>query len=148
MQDVQKDASVWPSDKAAFDSSMNSLKSWKEFQTVMSGSINSRTAYFSLHSCDKGVLDQTINTKTEKEQILFGALVPKRFAKRAVTRNSIKRQIRSVLSEQTNLSERKAYVIRLHKDLKSLYLKSANSEVLKKLIRNDLIVLFDKLEYK
>ena len=127
---------------------MNSLKSWKEFQTVMSSSTNSRATYFSLHSCDKAVVIRTENSNTNKEQILFGALVPKRFAKRAVTRNSIKRQIRSVLSEQTKLSEKKAYVVRLHKDLKSLNLKSANSEVLKEIIRKDLNVLFDKLDNK
>ncbi len=114
----------------------------------MSASTNSRTAYFSLHSCEKSVVVRTENSKTDNEHILFGALVPKRFAKRAVTRNSIKRQIRSVLSEQENLSDKKAYVIRLHKDLKSLDLKSANSNFLKEIIRRDLKVLFDKLNHK
>ena len=127
---------------------MNSLKTWEEFQTVMSGSINSRTSYFSLHSCDRQLLAHFTRVNAKDEQILFGALVPKRCAKRAVTRNSIKRQIRAVVANQTQLLLTKAYVIRLHKDIKSIQSKSANSSLVKEIIRNDLNVLFEKLYSK
>jgi ribonuclease P protein component len=124
---------------------MNSLKTWEEFQTVMSGSIISRTTFFSLHSCDRGLLALASRVDLKQEEILFGVLVPKRCAKRAVTRNTIKRQIRAVISSQTKLLLSKAYVIRLHKDLKFIQSKSASSEELKVLIRNDLNVLFGKI---
>jgi ribonuclease P protein component len=127
---------------------MNSLKTWEEFQTVMSGPINSRTTYFSLHSCDRVLLGRLNQTEQIREQIMFGALVPKRCAKRAVTRNSIKRQIRAVVSSQTKLLSTKAYVIRLHKDIKFIQSKSASSNELKEIIRNDLNALFEKLENK
>ena len=74
--------------------------------------------------------------------------MPKRCAKRAVTRNSIKRQIRAVVANQTQLLLTKAYVIRLHKDIKSIQSKSANSSLVKEIIRNDLNVLFEKLYSK
>lgn len=124
---------------------MNSLKTWEEFQTVMSASIISRTTYFSLHSCDRHLLAQWDRKYLSEEQILFGALVPKRWAKRAVTRNAIKRQIRSAVFSQNKLLHSKAYVIRLHKDLKSIQYPSAKSEQLKEVIRNDLKILFEKL---
>lgn len=125
---------------------MNSLKTWQEFQIVMSASINSRTTYFSLHSCDRHLLANSNRKYTNDEQILFGVLVPKRWAKRAVTRNAIKRQIRSAVNRQNKLLHSKAYVIRLHKDLKSIQYKSAKSELLSEVIRNDLKILFEKLE--
>ena len=114
----------------------------------MSGPINSRTTYFSLHSCDRVLLGRLNQTEQIREQIMFGALVPKRCAKRAVTRNSIKRQIRAVVSSQTKLLSTKAYVIRLHKDIKFIQSKSASSNELKEIIRNDLNALFEKLENK
>ena len=124
---------------------MISLKTWKDFQTVMSGNKTSRTDYFSLHSCDRVLVAQLKTSSDGSTNILFGALVPKRCAKRAVTRNSIKRQIRSIVSEQTKLSSNKAYVIRLHKVIKQTHSISANSDYIKEIIRNDLIVLFEKM---
>ena len=124
---------------------MNSLKTWKDFQIVLSGEKSSRTVYFSLHSCERHLVDHVNGNQDPLKNILFGALVPKRCAKRAVTRNSIKRQIRSIVSQHTMLSNDKAYVIRLHKEIKSTHTKSADSDVIKEIIRNDLIVLFEKM---
>jgi ribonuclease P protein component len=124
---------------------MNSLKTWRDFQIVLSGEKSSRTAYFSLHSCERSLVGHIKGIQDPLKNILFGALVPKRCAKRAVTRNSIKRQIRSIVSQQTTLSSDKAYVIRLHKEIKSTLTKSADSDVIKEIIRNDLIVLFEKM---
>jgi len=111
----------------------------------MSGEKTSRTDYFSLHSCDIGLVARIKTLSEDSTNILFGALVPKRCAKRAVTRNSIKRQIRSIVSVQTKLSSNKAYVIRLHKVIKQTHSISANSDYIKEIIRNDLIVLFEKM---
>ena len=125
-----------------------SLKTWKDFQAVMSGEKTSRSDYFSLHSCDRSLVARLKTLSEDPKNILFGALVPKRCAKRAVTRNSIKRQIRSVVSIQTKLLSNRAYVIRLHKEIKNIQCKSANSDHIKELIRNDLIVLFEKMVNK
>ena len=127
---------------------MSSLKTWEEFQIVMSGSLISRSTYFSLHACDRNLLVRLNQVAGEKEQTLFGVLVPKRCAKKAVTRNAIKRQIRANFISQKNLLLTKAYVIRLHKDVKFLQSKSATSIHLKEIIRNDLKNLFEKIGSK
>lgn len=75
--------------------------------------------------------------------IWIGAMAPKRWAKRAVTRNLIKRQIYNVAQRlETNLSNQ-AHVIRLRKGLVGKEFKSASSERLKFEVRTELEGLFN-----
>ncbi len=65
-------------------------------------------------------------------------MVPKRWAKRAVTRNAIKRQIYSVSAEiETTLPEA-AHVVRLRAGFDRAKFISATSEALKVAVRHEL----------
>ena len=83
---------------------MQRLQTRPQFQAVLAGAIVARTMHFALHRNALDVMNmQTVVSKTHDSPELFplqdiwlGAMVPKRWAKRAVTRNAIKRQIYTV----------------------------------------------------
>jgi ribonuclease P protein component len=71
-------------------------------------------------------------------------MVPKRWAKRAVTRNSIKRQIYNVSADfEPQLLER-AHVVRLRASFDRAQFVSATSDVLKASVRAELQQLFSR----
>lgn len=72
----------------------------------------------------------------------MGAMVPKRWAKRAVTRNTVKRQIYTVSAEALDSPETAAYVVRLRAAFDRAFFVSATSEVLKAAVRLELQQLF------
>lgn len=70
--------------------------------------------------------------------VWMGAMVPKRWAKRAVTRNTIKRQIYSVSADfESNLATA-AHVIRLRAGFDRKQFISATSELLNAAVRLEL----------
>ena len=69
-------------------------------------------------------------------------MVPKRWAKRAVTRNAIKRQIYCVSSEHGSALALAAYVVRLRAAFDRQQFISATSELLKSAVRQELQQLF------
>ena len=92
---------------------MQRLKTRPQFQATMSAGTIARTPHFALHRMElvAEVTDMVANPRTgpgsndpqalfgiggEREQAWLGAMVPKRWARRAVTRNAIKRQIYTV----------------------------------------------------
>ena len=72
----------------------------------------------------------------------MGAMVPKRWAKRAVTRNMIKRQIYSVGSTDLSALPCAAYVVRLRSGFDRQHFVSASSIALKRQVRQELTELF------
>lgn len=72
----------------------------------------------------------------------IGAMVPKRWAKRAVTRNTIRRQIYSVSSEQAFSCPGAACVVRLRAGFDRGVFVSASSLALKQQVREELTQLF------
>ena len=68
--------------------------------------------------------------------------MPKRWAKRAVTRNTIKRQILNVSSEFESALPMAAYVVRLRSSLNRAKFSSATSAALKLAVRTELMLLF------
>ena len=68
-------------------------------------------------------------------------MVPKRWAKRAVTRNAIKRQIYIVSAEFSPLKQPAAFVVRLRRDFSRKTFISATSDLLKQAIRSELLAL-------
>ena len=117
----------------------------------MAGTIVSRTAHFALHrtALDAPRSPITGPGSAGRPQALFavrdawiGALLPKRWAKRAVTRNAIKRQIYSV-SEQTQPPlPAAAHVVRLRAGFDRSQFISASSPALKQAVRAELQELF------
>ena len=74
----------------------------------------------------------------------LGAMVPKRWAKRAVTRNLIKRQIYNVASQYESRFPAAAHVVRLRSGFDRQQFASAASDQLKKAVRMELESLFSK----
>jgi ribonuclease P protein component len=111
------------------------LKTRAQFQAVMACGIVARTAHFALHRMPLPA--------QEPPETQLGVVLPKRWAKRAVTRNTIKRQVYSV-SEAAMLSPA-AYVVRLRTTFDRAQFRSATSELLKQAVRGELTQLFARV---
>jgi len=101
------------------------LKTRAEFQAVLAAGIAARTAHFALH-------------RMPHPEPAIGVVIPKRWAKRAVTRNTIKRQVHSV-SQSVPLPAA-AYIVRLRTGFAGF--RSATSDALKRAVRGELTQLF------
>ena len=124
------------------------LKQWSEFQAVMSAGSVARTPHFVLHQWQPPAKAST-GSGFEETPTLFvdgvlmmGALTPKRWAKRAVTRNLIRRQIHAVSHEFEKGLKPTAYVVRLRATFSPQKFVSASSDVLKQTVREELKQLF------
>ncbi len=91
---------------------------------------------------------QTVAAKTHATPDLFpvqdtwvGAMVPKRWAKRAVTRNAIKRQIYTVSADFLPSFPQAAWVVRLRRDFSRKEFVSASSEALTQAVRTEVLAL-------
>jgi ribonuclease P protein component len=149
------------------------LKTRVQFQAVMAGrTIVSKTEHFALHRMElavppkapiepgPGIEGSTTegsfrNTLTgpgsERSKPLFavrepwiGALIPKRWAKRAVTRNAIKRQIYTVSQTLEPPLPVAAHVVRLRAGFDRKQFESATSDALKRAVRAELQELFSR----
>ena len=128
---------------------MQRLQTRPQFQAVLAGAIVARTTHFALHRNALDVMNaQTVPAKTHETPDLFpiqdawvGALVPKRWAKRAVTRNAIKRQIYTVSTDFLPRYPQAAWVVRLRRDFSRKEFVSASSEALKKAVRGEVLAL-------
>lgn len=112
----------------------------------MAGSVLARTSHFALHC-----VALHANQAQEDRQALFGvddvwlgAMVPKRWAKRAVTRNTIKRQVYAVSQEFALSLSQAAHVVRLRSSFDRQHFVSATSDALKAAVRLELQQLFAK----
>jgi ribonuclease P protein component len=73
-----------------------------------------------------------------------GVVVPKRWAKRAVTRNGIRRQIYAVSEAFAARLPAAAHVVRLRLEFARAEFPSAWSDALKAAVRGELLKLFEK----
>ena len=135
---------------------MQRLKTRSQFQAVLAAGTLARTAHFALHRAD---LDTTIvkSTVTDSvasspmklfpmQDVWMGALVPKRWAKCAVTRNAIKRQIYSVSADCESVFAPAAHIVRLRTAFDRKQFTSATSDLLKAAVRGELQQLFARAE--
>jgi ribonuclease P protein component len=133
------------------------LKTRPQFQAALSGSTVSRTSHFALHRLNlpeiQSVSDIQANsgaTTLSKSslfhplQVWLGAMVPKRWAKRAVTRNTIKRQIYAISAEFEARLPCAAHVVRLRSEFDRRQFVSATSPMLKQAVRLELVQLFER----
>ncbi len=131
---------------------MQRLKTRSQFQAVLAGERVANTTHFVLHRRELNhgdrpspfgpVAPNGAQTVATVQDSWIGAMVPKRWAKRAVTRNMIRRQIYSVSSEQTLAGSGAAHVVRLRAGFDRGEFVSASSPALKKLVRQELTQLF------
>lgn len=141
---------------------MQRLKTRPQFQATLSGGTISRTPHFALHRLVLNAADVAKDAaptgpgdllSQQAPQALFvvpgcrtpqvwmGPLVPKRWAKRSVTRHTIKRQIYAVASDfdaQLAALPAAAYVVRLRAGFDRKQFVSATSDVLKQAVRAEL----------
>ncbi len=134
----------------------------------MAGTTVSRTAHFALHRRELDAPQAPItgpeSSRPASEGLLpipvtgpgsagpkalfavrepwIGALIPKRWAKRAVTRNTIKRQIYAVSQSIESEMPAAAHVVRLRAGFDRARFISATSDVLKRAVRAELQELF------
>ncbi len=134
----------------------------------MAGSTVSRTAHFALHRLPLDAAEPSptgptsgtpatggrpaVNPKGPQSagpKPLFpirdawiGAMVPKRWAKRAVTRNAVKRQIYAVSQSTLPPLPIAAHVVRLRSEFDRAQFTSACSQALKRAVRGELQELF------
>jgi len=137
------------------------LKTRPQFQAALAGGTVSRTAHFALHRLHLTPPSETsaasashIGPAPSPEQALFGlpaqavawmgAMVPKRWARRAVTRNAIKRQIYNVSERFADSLPVAAHVVRLRTTFDRQQFISASSEPLKLAVRQELEQLFER----
>ncbi|MBS7350359.1 MAG: ribonuclease P protein component [Comamonas sp.] len=151
---------------------MQRLKTRAQFQAVMAGGICSRTPHFVLHRLALNASTAAANpaaphqaqhtTGPVNTQALFvvsgnktgnqhlaaswrwlGPLVPKRWARRSVTRHLLRRQIYAVGADfAPRLPANTAYVVRLRSEFSRKQFISASSEPLRLAIRAELQHLF------
>ena len=128
---------------------MQRFQTRPQFQAVLAGTTIARTIHFALH---RNALDVNA-VQVESSQALpasglfpihdmwIGAMVPKRWAKRAVTRNTIKRQIYTVSADFFEHYPQAAFLVRLRRDYSRKEFTSATSEQLKQAVRLELQAL-------
>ena len=121
---------------------MERLKQWAQFQAVMSCGVVCKTPHFVLHRWNLAAPEAA---PFVEGRLLLGALTPKRWAKRAVTRNLIKRQIHEVSALYAHELTPTAHVVRLRAEFDKRHFVSASSLALKKAVRSELTQLFDML---
>jgi ribonuclease P protein component len=115
----------------------------------------SKTAHFALH-CNSLDVSKPMAVHPDapahrvalfsKSGIWLGAMVPKRWAKRAVTRNAIKRQIYAVSAHYEAALTQSAHVVRLRATFDRSNFVSASSDALKTAVRLELFELFERMQ--
>jgi ribonuclease P protein component len=121
------------------------IKTRAQYEAAMAGGITSRSAHFVLH---RAALESTARDPDGGHALFavsdtwIGAVVPKRWAKRSVTRNGIKRQIYNVSASFEDRLPAAAHVVRLRVGFPEF--RSAWSDGLKKVVRDELHLLFER----
>ena len=133
---------------------MQRLKTRPQFQAALAGGTLARTPHFALHclllpTAAASAMPDASSGSVNHVQALFpvaplwlGAMVPKRWARRAVTRNAIKRQIYNVAPNWQAGLPAGAYVVRLRVAFDRQQFISAQSVLLKQAVRAELQQLF------
>ena len=124
---------------------MQRLKTRAQFQAAMTGGTVARTAHFALHRL---ALDMPTSPARPAlfavPGVWLGVVLPKRWARRAVTRNAIKRQIYAVGALFETRLAQAAHVVRLRSAFDRQQFVSARSEPLRQAVRAELVQLFDQ----
>jgi ribonuclease P protein component len=111
-----------------------------QFQAVLGGKIIARTPHFALHQLADGV-----NPLFPVTDVWIGAMVPKRWAKRAVTRNAIRRQVYTLSGERHQTFAPTAHLVRLRSAFNKTFFVSGSSAALKQAVRAELNELLEQL---
>ncbi|WP_077002433.1 ribonuclease P protein component [Variovorax sp. KK3] len=122
---------------------MQRLQTRAQFQAVLAGVTVARTAHFALHRCALDAQPGATPLFTVQD-LWVGAMVPKRWARRAVTRNAIKRQIYSMSAAAGSSLPQAAHLVRLRAAFDRKEFRSATSDGLKAVVRAELRQLLER----
>jgi ribonuclease P protein component len=125
------------------------LKTQPQFQALLACKPLARTEHFVMHRMDLPMSSELVGPLVAPDQpfargggLWVGAMVPKRWARRAVTRNLIKRQIYSIATQQLDPSGNAAYLVRLRTAYDRVQFRSAASDALRTAVRQEIEQLF------
>ncbi len=139
---------------------MQRLKTRPQFQATLAGGTVARTPHFALHRLKLPEIRSQSTADTpatsgdhiaplfHSQGVWLGAMVPKRWAKRAVTRNAIKRQIYAISTQFEVRLPCAAHVVRLRAGFDRQQFISATSPLLKLAVRQELEQLFERAANK
>jgi len=119
------------------------LRSRQQFQAVMAGAPVAKTPHFALHRAALNSGDGA-SALFPVADTWLGVLLPKRWARRAVTRNAIRRQIYEAARERASDLPQAALVVRLRTEFSRKQFISATSDALKRAVRAELDQLLDR----
>ena len=126
------------------------LRTRDQFQALLSERPVARTAHFVLHRLRPELPDAGAAARTRlfcaAEVAWIGAMVPKRWARRAVTRNAIRRQIYAVTGSLQPPLPAAVHLVRLRAAFAPAQFPSASSAALKQAVRAELLDLFAQPE--
>ena len=125
------------------------LRSRQQFQVAMAGSPVARTAHFVLHRSPVDGPSGAAHVAAGRPLFpvtapWLGVVLPKRWAKRAVTRNAIRRQIYESVRPLTGQLPASVHVVRLRAGFSRDQFVSASSDVLKRAVRAELQQLWSR----
>ena len=133
---------------AAASRSWLRLKTRAQYQAVLKNPPAARTTHFALHRLAWS--GSAAVTPAERQKPVFtpasgvwlGAMAPKRWARRAVTRNAIRRQIYALGQQKAGGWPAGAWLVRLRAGFDRSQFPSASSTALKRAVRSELVRLF------
>lgn len=132
---------------------MRRLTSREQFQATLDGPVVARTEHFALHclALEASTPRSRQDARVDARATLFpgggvwlGAMAPKRWARRAVTRNLIKRQIHHVSASQKQFFPAASHVVRLRAAFDQARFASAASKPLRQFVAKQLDALFEQ----
>ncbi len=110
----------------------------------MAGALVGKTPHFALHRAALDSAGSGGKALFSVADAWLGVLLPKRWARRAVTRNAIRRQIYEAARERAHVLPSDAWVVRLRTEFSRKVFISATSDVLKRAVRAELDQLLDR----
>ena len=128
---------------------MRRLKTRAQFQAVLAGTVAARTPHFVLHRLPLPPVtgdQRTGDLLFAEPNVWVGAMLPKRWAKRSVTRHAIKRQIYNRPEWSADAFALHAHVIRLRSSFSTKTFPSAWSEPLRLAVREELALLMRRAQ--
>lgn len=127
---------------------MQRLRTRDQFQALLAHRPVSRTAHFALHLLPLSAAEATVSPDAGPLALFrpadhwLGAMVPKRWARRAVTRNAIRRQVYALGAGLRWPAAPTAQLVRLRAAFSPVQFPSACSPALKRAVRQELLSLF------
>ena len=120
---------------------MQRIRERAQFNAVLAGRPVASTQHFALHL--SALQDHTALFPAQGTWL--GVMLPKRWAKRAVTRNALRRQIYAVSQSLSDSLPQAAMVVRLRSGFSRDSFHSASSDALKTAARAELQQLFGRV---